>query len=177
MRTRGKERWDAVMEALHSISTSPRFTPPPTEVAILVPYDVLDAAGWKQVMHAFVKLDAARVWSAMLSAREVERSPEALKKYRAVVVPALPFASDKLIAHLQRYTQQGGALIDASAKIARGGLADQSWVLDIGMSSLRNTHVALKRPHKPPRAEPGLQPRHYLYEHSSNWILPYLGER
>lgn len=234
----GRERWESMLENCRTIASRQRFVPPPAEVGILVPYDVLDRQGWQRVMRTFLELRGARIWSQMFSARLIERDPKSLARNKLLVVPILPFASTRLTKQLENYVYNGGTLVVPDAQIGihdldghrrpvvfgleeesrpdgerpigagrviilpnpalgrwerennsldllarasalwkkvagRLPLKDFSWVMDVSAEDLPrvsekdNSYMA-------PRAEPEMRLRHYLYEHSSDWLMPYL---
>lgn len=59
----------------------------------------------------------------------------------------------------------------AVAKRAR--VQDRSWVFDIACDTLMSATGKVETGGRP-EGEPDLRLGHYLYEHSSNWILPYI---
>jgi hypothetical protein len=223
---RGRERWNAMLDACRDVSTCRRFVPPEADVRVLVASHVLSQADWKHVMGACIELEEARIWSRMISAQMLEHSGDkALGECRLLVIPALPLASDALLASLDRYIRDGGTVAVPSLDLARHDLdgrprtkwpfsadrvvvmpapacgrifesrsvlaalakaarawrnaakaarvQDRSWVFNITCANLASV-TGTANFDDAPSPQPDLNLRHYLYEHSSNWILPYI---
>ena len=239
--TRGRERWDAMLDCFRDIAPARCFVPPAGEIGILVPYEVLDTSGWRRVLGTFVELEAARIWSKLVSARDVERDRTCLAALRVLAVPALPFASNGLADGLEWYIKQGGVLIVGDRQFARfdidghprrppaglcesqlggdgevdlpigsgrvlawadpgTGLAIESgdvaaslaeaarrwsavagalrldrrdWVYQVKAANLHEL-TGDAPPDDRPAPEPDVEPKHYLYEHSSPLIVPFI---
>lgn len=235
----GPERWDAMLGVYGRIADCRRFVTPDADVAVLAAADVLSQSDWKRVMGSYIELEESRIWARLISGRMVERDGGMLDALRVLVIPALPYASDKLLRNIQRYVQNGGTVVlpdygvgsrdtdghhrpenlfgigkttgkpdepsagagrvvvlrspacgrtldeknpSSAMKAAirqwravarRARIQDRSCVFDITSRNLPTATGKLKMA-RGPRPEPQLNLRHYLYEHSSNWILPYL---
>jgi len=201
---RGRQRWDAMLEVFRRISGARTFSPPQAAVGIVVPYDGLDLGGWRRVFDTFVALERAQIFAQMISGRAIERDIDALASYQAVIVPGCPFVSDKMIDRLVDFAQGDRKLIvmhpdalrfdtdgnerPAVAEMFRDHVAigdatqleeqlqniqKHAWVYGVRSETVRSLTGETRSP-SGPAPEPDINIAHYMYEHSSSAIMPYI---
>jgi hypothetical protein len=215
----GPQRWDAMLDIFRDVAGATRYVPPGARVGILVPDTELDNEGWGRVMRTFIQLDSQRVFVNLIAARAVQRDAASLDRFTVLLVPALPFMSDRLKENLERYVNRGGGLVltdpqaglydtegkprsplfgldydrmrrehPSGIKFGSGQVhyrtgsdpdheipepARQSAVFDVTTTNVREVTGQGEPPDRP-KPDPGARVRHYMYEHSSSAIMPYI---
>ena len=241
---RGPQRWNANLTAYSQLTSVRHFRPPSAEVSILLAHEMLDPLGWRQIFDCYRFCERAAVWVKFVSNAMLEDSPDHTLGCKLLLVPHLPFCSERLSPKLTEYLAHGGHILtgepqlgtrnfylqpnpshlvtkpvntlspDSSAlrDIAQlggvawydkhffaadsGGLTDEmlntrahalnlicaelsvdpkQWVYRIGVDDISSLTGKLCHYDSAPE-HPEVELQHYYYEHSSEWILPYIQE-
>lgn len=109
---RGPERWETALELARTLGQAHVFTPPPSEVGILV--NIEDASvekGWFNVFSAYVELTEAEVWSTFVSSTELRNESESLGRYRVLVVPKAEYLYRSVAEDIESFARGGGTVL------------------------------------------------------------------
>jgi hypothetical protein len=107
--------------------------------------------------------------------------PEGLTVVRAAGKSVAGNGDVTLFPTLDRVLEKGDealvSLVTALQSVACDlQVETQSWVYDVTVESLRRSCPTLLADFDSAPIGPGVKLEHYLYEHSSNWILPFLDD-
>lgn len=115
--TRGKERWNAVLDLSRTLSQTKVFDPPTSKTGILLSFDTVNIEGWKRVFSMYIELVKSGVWNSFVSDREVLNGSENLDQWDVIYVPAMDYTHPEVAEKLEAFVRDGGTLVSVDPDI------------------------------------------------------------